>query len=84
MKKKLMLSVLSGVLTVGVLAACGDAEQDPVEDDMGDDTGIEEDADLEDDGMDDDDLGDDEFEEDDEFGDDEDDEFDIDDEEEDM
>lgn len=32
MKKKLMLTVLSSVLTLGILGACGDAENEPVND----------------------------------------------------
>ncbi|WP_018924770.1 hypothetical protein [Salsuginibacillus kocurii] len=43
MSKKVLYSLLTGVLTIGVLAACGDAE------DM-DDPGMEEDPGMEDDG----------------------------------
>jgi len=32
MKKKLMLTVLSSVLTLGILGACGDAENEPLND----------------------------------------------------
>ncbi|WP_171051756.1 hypothetical protein [Alteribacter natronophilus] len=49
MKKKVLLSLLAGVLSVGVLAACGDVEEDPMQDDPG----------MEDDGMDDDGMDDD-------------------------
>ncbi|WP_179298564.1 hypothetical protein [Evansella halocellulosilytica] len=33
MKKKLLLTLFSGMLTVGVLAACGDIEDDPIQED---------------------------------------------------
>ncbi|UCZ52995.1 hypothetical protein LGQ02_19790 [Bacillus shivajii] len=33
MKKKALLMLLSGALTVGVLAACGDVEDEPMQDD---------------------------------------------------
>ncbi|WP_198520786.1 hypothetical protein [Alteribacter populi] len=35
MKKKVLLSLLAGVLSVGVLAACGEVEEDPMQDDPG-------------------------------------------------
>ncbi|WP_179298563.1 hypothetical protein [Evansella halocellulosilytica] len=48
MKKKVLFALLSGVLTVGVLAACGDVEDDPMQEDdpmMEDDGGdIDEDV----------------------------------------
>ncbi|WP_201745408.1 hypothetical protein [Alteribacter lacisalsi] len=45
MKKKVLLSLLAGVLSVGVLAACGDMEEDPMQDDpeMDDDGGMDDD-----------------------------------------
>lgn len=33
MKKKLMLTVLSSVLALGVLGACGDVNEEPLNDD---------------------------------------------------
>ncbi|WP_179298565.1 hypothetical protein [Evansella halocellulosilytica] len=44
MKKKILLTLLSSVLTVGVLAACGDVEDDPMQEDdpmMEDDGGTD-------------------------------------------
>ncbi|WP_198520785.1 hypothetical protein [Alteribacter populi] len=35
MRKKVLLSMLAGVLSVGVLAACGDVEDDGFEEDPG-------------------------------------------------
>ncbi|WP_183163883.1 hypothetical protein [Alteribacter keqinensis] len=48
MKKKVLLSLLAGVLSIGVLAACGDAEEDPMQDDPGmeDDGGMDDEGDY--------------------------------------
>ncbi|MDQ0254828.1 hypothetical protein J2S74_002207 [Evansella vedderi] len=53
MKKKLFLSVLSSVFAVGMLTACGDVEEDPINE-----PGIEEDGDLDNDGFEDEDQDD--------------------------
>ncbi|WP_169720902.1 hypothetical protein [Alteribacter aurantiacus] len=48
MKKKVLLSLLAGVLSIGVLAACGDVEDDPMQDDPGmeDDGGMDDEGDY--------------------------------------
>ncbi|MFA9560209.1 hypothetical protein ACERII_23100 [Evansella sp. AB-rgal1] len=34
MKKKLLLTIMSSVFAIGMLAACGDIENDPMNDDI--------------------------------------------------
>ncbi|MBU9722631.1 MULTISPECIES: hypothetical protein [Bacillaceae] len=56
MKKKLLLTIMSGLLAVGFVTACADVEEDPVdpglegdpgmEDDLGEDPGMEDDLDV--------------------------------------
>ncbi|SES20034.1 hypothetical protein [Salipaludibacillus aurantiacus] len=48
MKKKLMLTALSSVLTLGVLGACGDMENN---DGLNDNGGVEDNGGMNDDGM---------------------------------